>query len=84
MRIFLSQTYVKMPISGRKHAWVDNKKYSTHQRLNKEYLKNSKDWFEQWLVGMTDGDGTFSIVRQNNKWSLVYKIALSISCLLCN
>jgi len=77
MRIFLSQTYVKMSISGRKHAWVDNKKYSTHQRLNKEYLKNSKDWFEQWLVGMTDGDGTFSIVRQNNKWSLVYKIALS-------
>jgi len=77
MRIFLFQTYVKMSISGRKHAWVDNKKYSTHQRLNKEYLKNSKDWFEQWLVGMTDGDGTFSIVRQNNKWSLVYKIALS-------
>jgi len=76
-RIFLSQIYVKMPISGRKHAWVENQKYSTHQRLNKEYLKNSKDWFEQWLVGMTDGDGTFSIVRQNNKWSLVYKIALS-------
>jgi len=76
-RFFLSQIYVKMPISGRKHAWVENQKYSTHQRLNKEYLKNSKDWFEQWLVGMTDGDGTFSIVRQNNKWSLVYKIALS-------
>nr|QBM31544.1 hypothetical protein [Arthrobotrys musiformis] len=26
---------------------------------------------------MTDGDGTFSIVYQNGKWSLAYKIALS-------
>jgi len=66
-----------MLISQRQYAWVDNKYYFFHQRLNKEYLKNSKDWFEQWLVGMTDGDGTFSIARQNNKWSLVYKVALS-------
>ena len=60
------------------HLLVANKRYYTHQRLNKEYLKNSKDWFEQWLVGMTDGDGCFSICHQNdNKWSLVFKIALS-------
>lgn len=26
---------------------------------------------------MTDGDGTFSIARQNNQGSLVYKVALS-------
>lgn len=39
--------------------------------------KNSRIWFEQWLVGITDGDGTFFISHQNNKWSLVYKIALS-------
>jgi hypothetical protein len=26
---------------------------------------------------MTDGDGTFSIAHQNNKWILVYKVALS-------
>ncbi|KAK9663721.1 hypothetical protein K7432_018026 [Basidiobolus ranarum] len=23
--------------------------------------------FQQWLVGMTDGDGSFSILRQNDK-----------------
>ena len=69
--------YVKMSIAWRKFAWVGYLSYSTHQRLNKEYLKNSKDWFEQWLVGMTDGDGTFVIAYQNGKWSLVYKIALS-------
>jgi len=31
----------------RQFAWVENKKYSTHQRLNKEYLKNNINWFEQ-------------------------------------
>jgi len=81
MSIFLPVACVKMSVARRQYAWVDNKYYSTHQRLNKEYLnynnKNNKIWFEQWLVGMTDGDGTFCIVRQNNKWNLAYKIALS-------
>jgi hypothetical protein len=67
-----------MFIAGRQCAWVGDKYYSTHQRLNKEYFsKNNKIWFEQWLVGMTDGDGTFSLVRQNDKWSLAYKITQS-------
>ena len=39
--------------------------------------KNSKDWFEQWLVGFTDGDGTFFISYSNNKWSLIYNISAS-------
>jgi hypothetical protein len=66
-----------MSIARGQYAWVDGKYYSTHQRLNKEHLKNNKDWFEEWLVGMTDGDGTFCIVRQNGKWSLAYKITQS-------
>lgn len=73
----LNIAYVKMSIARRRYAWVVNKYYSTHQRLNKEYLKNNKNWFEQWLVGMTDGDGTFHIAYHNGKWNLVYKIALS-------
>ena len=72
------RTYVRMSIAGRQHAWVGGKYYSTHQRLKKEHLnKNDKDWFEHWIVGMTDGDGTFCIARQNGKWSLVYKIPQS-------
>jgi hypothetical protein len=74
------RTYVKMPRARGQYAWVGYNLYSTHQRLNKEYLeKNHKDknWFEQWLVGMTDGDGTFHIAYQNGKWNLVYKISLS-------
>lgn len=67
-----------MFISWRQYAWVNSNNYSTHQRLNEEYLnKNNKIWFKQWLVGVTDGDGTFSIVHQNNKWSLAFKITQS-------
>lgn len=73
----LNIAYVKMSIAWRRYAWVVNKYYSTHQRLNKEYFKNNKIWFEQWLVGITDGYGTFHIAYQNGKWNLVYKIALS-------
>lgn len=39
--------------------------------------KHDKIWFDQWLVGVTDGDGTFGFYYQNNKWSLIYKIAQS-------
>jgi len=43
----------------------------TKHRLNSPNM----DTFYQWLVGFTDGDGTFSIVRQNNKWSLTFQIS---------
>lgn len=71
-------THVKMSISWRQCAWVDGKYYSTHQRLNKEHLnKDNKTWFDKWLVGMTDAEGTFGFYYRNGKWILVYKIALS-------
>ena len=60
-----------------------------HQRLHVEHLKKSninvnkytlsenKEMFYQWLVGFTDGDGTFSIGKSGDKWSLTYKISQS-------
>lgn len=33
--------------------------------------------FPQWLVGVTDGDGTFHFSKQNGKWSLYFKVAQS-------
>uniref|UniRef100_UPI002237EABC LAGLIDADG endonuclease n=1 Tax=Ramaria rubella TaxID=113071 RepID=UPI002237EABC len=43
--------------------------------INKKSLSENKDIFYQWLVGFTDGHGTFSIVHQNNNWSLTFKIS---------
>jgi hypothetical protein len=51
-------------------------KFST-LNINKNSLSENKDIFHQWLVGFTDGDGTFSIVRQNNNWSLIFQIGQS-------
>ena len=56
---------------------------STLSRLRKSYninitkqtLKENKEIFYQWLVGFTDGDGTFSIAHQNGNWSLAFKLS---------
>jgi hypothetical protein len=46
-----------------------NSKYSTFKpfNVNKKGLNENKEMFNQWLVGFTDGDGTFSISKSNNK-----------------
>nr|ALY05408.1 LAGLIDADG protein [Stupenda singularis] len=44
--------------------------YGSHQRPNAEYLR-----FLNWLVGFTDGDGTFTINSQNGKYILQYSVA---------
>ena len=51
---------------------------SSHQRLNVKQPTN--DWFKQWLVGFTDGDGSFSVLRQGNS----YRLEFDISQDLCN
>lgn len=43
----------------------------------KHTLSQDKSFFNQWLVGFTDGDGTFSISRQGSKWSLTFQISQS-------
>ena len=47
----------------------------SHQRLN--VMQPNDKWFLQWLVGITDGDGSFSILRQGDKWNLTFKISQS-------
>lgn len=43
--------------------------------LTKQTLTKNKELFYQWLVGFTDGDGTFSIANQNGKWTLTFKLS---------
>ena len=43
--------------------------------ITKLSLNQNKELFYQWLVGFTDGDGTFSIAYQNGKWSLTFKLS---------
>jgi hypothetical protein len=50
--------------------------YSKMKKINKKVIYNEPNWFNDWLVGFTDGDGTFTIEKlKNNKWILVYKIS---------
>lgn len=67
-------SHVKMFSTRGQYAWDCSKKQS-HQRLNVE--DPDKIWFEQWLVGVTDGDGSFSIIRRGDKFNLVFKIGQS-------
>lgn len=73
--------YVKICVSRRQYAWLENRYYSSsHQRLNGGHL-NNKFNFEEWLVGFTDGDGNFHIAKQvvkgNIKWNLGFKLTQS-------
>uniref|UniRef100_UPI0020280F8E hypothetical protein n=1 Tax=Russula rosea TaxID=176822 RepID=UPI0020280F8E len=73
---------VKILLTWGQFAWV---KFSTHQRLNVEhpskFINNittqsiNKELFYQWLVGFTDGAGTFSISNSNGTWYLIYKLS---------
>lgn len=68
---------VTMSLTRGQYAWFSTQRES-HQRLNVE--KHSPDWKRQWLVGFTDGDGSFSVDphrKPNGQiiWNLVYKIS---------
>jgi len=42
-----------------------------------ELLKETKEWFEQWLVGVVDGDGSFTLSQSGGKWTLFFKVSQS-------
>ena len=47
---------------------INDKKYKN------KMLNYYNELFYQWLVGVTDAEGTFQIVTKNGKWSLVFKL----------
>lgn len=47
-------------------------------RINKSKYYENKDNFHQWLVGFTDGDGSFTVSRsKDGKWTLFFKLTQS-------
>jgi hypothetical protein len=63
---------------------VKNRKihFDHSNSVNRSTLSNNKEEFYQWLVGFTDGDGSFTIYRQLSKngkpkWNLFFKIGQS-------
>nr|QBM09693.1 hypothetical protein [Dactylella sp.] len=52
--------------------------HSHSRSINKSKYNENKDNFHQWLVGFTDGDGSFSIIRvAEGKWTLFFKLTQS-------
>ena len=69
----ISQGYYSYPFKDLK---LRNKKSGgLNQEFNKKDFINKE--FNEWLVGFTDGQGTFTMDRQKNgtKWGLVYKVS---------
>lgn len=78
---------VRKPITWGQSAW-DNRRLNTlsisSETKREEFfcrrLKKQKSnvVFDEWLVGVTDGDGTFHFcVDKQNKWSLYFKVSQS-------
>lgn len=59
------------------HIHVPNNSSETTREVSnsKGYFKDTKDWFEQWLVGVVDGDGSFTFSKSGEKWTLFFKVS---------
>ena len=75
---------VKKSITRGQSAWFSSNSVESSETKRKVFFsrilnkKNTNIEFEQWLVGVTDGDGTFHFSEhQPNKWVLHFKIAQS-------
>ena len=56
----------------------NNQIYDHSKSVNNSKYYENKDNFHQWLVGFTDGDGSFSVIRvAERKWTLFFKISQS-------
>ena len=57
---------------------INNEIHDHSKSINKSKYYEDKDNFHQWLVGFTDGDGSFSIIRvAEGKWTLFFIIGQS-------
>ena len=76
-----NNTAVKISMTRGQSAWVSsNIANSSETKRGVSYNRSGKEYTEfcQWLVGVTDGDGTFHFSEQNpGKWIFYFKISQS-------
>lgn len=73
---------VKMSMTRGQSAWLSRKLSDSSETTREVFTsrifnkKNTNIKFEEWLVGVTDGDGTFHFSEHlPNKWILYFKIS---------
>ena len=73
---------VKKSMTRGQSAWVSRKLSDSSETTREVFTsrifnkKNTNIEFEEWLVGVTDGDGTFHFIEDlSNKWILYFKIS---------
>lgn len=83
-RIYNAISVVIMSMTRGQSAWVSNNLSDSSETTREVFSsrivnkKNTNIEFEQWLVGVTDGDGTFHFSEHlPNKWILNFKIGQS-------
>lgn len=70
-------TAVIMVSTRGQSAWAKVSNSISPSETTRETLSKDKTWFEQWLVGIVDGDGSFTFTGTNGKWTLEFKVAQS-------
>lgn len=76
---------VKMSSTWEQFAWIYNNINSSETKRSTFYSNNNSsnnilqnESFCQWFVGITDGDGSFSFIKnKNGSWNFTFKIAQS-------
>jgi hypothetical protein len=66
---------LKCSFHQRLHTENSNIKYNLHNHsrsINRYKLDENKDNFYQWLVGFTDGDGSFSLITRKSSNGTTY------------
>ena len=75
LKFIHQRLYVECPSQKIIKSTFSRLSYTNNINITKQTLRKNKEIFYQWLVGFTDGDGTFSIAHQNGKWSLAFKLS---------
>lgn len=65
---------VKTLVTRGQSAWINS--INSSEAIREVSTKKDSE-FEQWLTGVTDGDGTFHFTQSNGKWVFYFKISQS-------